>query len=64
MHRLRKFKFKGVDDGGVPKIKDEHNRSIEPQERGPENAELITTIEVYHENPTWVKIGGRWYRIG
>jgi len=24
----------------------------------------LPEVEIHHENPYWVKVGGRWYRIG
>ena len=60
---VKGFRFKGFDENGDPIIRDNDNREVTSQP-SPPPGEKVATIEIYHENPTWVCIGGRCYRIG
>ncbi|MEE4166674.1 MAG: hypothetical protein V2I35_11795 [Desulfocapsaceae bacterium] len=63
--KSKKFKFKGYDNHGEPIVMSNDNRRITGQdEQPPELTEDDLVMKVYSVNPTWVKIGGRWYRIG
>jgi len=66
MARLRKFKFKGYDSvTGKPKVRDDSNREVvEVPEGPPAHEQLDVEMVVFGQNPTWVFIRGRWYRIG
>ena len=63
---MSRKKFGIKDKGGklVPhKHNDENDEYNETSDR-PKSIENIETIAVITENPTWVCIGGRWYKIG
>ena len=60
---VKGFQFKGFDEKGEPIILD-HSGKQPIGEPGPPPGELVEAILIYHENPTWVCIGGKWYRIG
>ncbi|MCB2215655.1 hypothetical protein [Desulfofustis glycolicus] len=61
--QVKGFHFKGFDESGEPIIFDGKNKKLTSQP-GPPPGELVEAILIYHENPTWVCIGGKWYRIG
>ena len=62
--KSRKFKFKGYDQNDEPIVMTNDNRRITGQAEMPEVSEDDLVMKVYSVNPTWVNIGGRWYRIG
>lgn len=61
--QVKGFHFKGFDENGEPIIFDDKNKKLTGQSEQPPG-ELVEAILIYHENPTWVCIGGKWYRIG
>lgn len=60
----RKFGIKDKNGLLVPhKHKDENDEYPEELTERPESIKNIETITIVTENPTWVCIGGRWYKI-
>ena len=63
--KMRQFRFKGVDGDGNPIIVDKDGTPIPEHPAGPADPDkLELAAEIFVENPTWIKIGGRWYCIG
>jgi hypothetical protein len=62
--KSKKFKFKGYDETGEPIVMTNNNSRVPGQDELPEITEDDLVMKVYSVNPTWVNIGGRWYRIG
>ncbi len=64
--RINGFRFLGFDAKDEPIIRRLTGKDDEPLETKPENpapGELVTTITIYHENPTWVCVNGRCWRV-
>ena len=58
------FKLKGKDSSGKPIVTDEDGSPIPETSQPPYDEDDVIIELLVSQNPTWVKIGGRWYKVG
>ena len=69
--KIKKFSFAGFDPDGHPIIHADNGRQLTVDGSEtiletdlPAESKQVATLVIYHQNPTWVCIGGRCYRVG
>lgn len=62
--KIHRFKFKGYDHNDDPIIEGDQGMELEAMDPPDGIEDLEPTMVVYRQNPTWIRIGGRWYCIG